>query len=101
MVCVYIHAVVMESLNLAFGFTQYADCNLRLRGLMEGEAMKTLFKLSLLAGTLLTAATSAYAVTPYVGNTLGTPNIATVPEPTMLGLLGIGIVVLALVRRKK
>ena len=58
--------------------------------------MKTLFKLGLVASTLLTAATSAYAFTP-------TPTMAIhqVPEPSALGLLGLSLVVLALVKRKK
>jgi hypothetical protein len=65
--------------------------------------MKTLFKLGLLASTLLTVATSAYAITGQQIVGLSTTNIetATVPEPSALGLLGLGLVVLALVRRKK
>jgi hypothetical protein len=63
--------------------------------------MKTLFKLGLLASTLLTVATSAFAISGQQIVGLSTTNIQTVPEPSALGLLGLAIVVLALVRRKK
>lgn len=63
--------------------------------------MKILLKLALLASTLLTAATSAYALNTQQIVGYSTINVATVPGPAALGLLGIGIVILALVRRKK
>ena len=63
--------------------------------------MKILFKLSLLASTLLTAATSAYAIQGDQIVGLARANIITVPEPTALGLLGVGLAILALVKRKK
>ena len=65
--------------------------------------MKTLFKLGLLASTLLTVATGVYARTGEQIVGLSTTNIptASVPEPSALGLLGLSLVVLALVKRKK
>jgi len=62
--------------------------------------MKILFKLGLLASTLLSAA-SAYALTGDQTLTISPTNAVTVPEPTALGLLAVGVVALALVRRKK
>ncbi len=65
--------------------------------------MKTLFKSGLLVSTLLTIATSAFAITGDQTIGLATTNmdIATVPEPSTLALLGLGIVLVALFRRKK
>lgn len=63
--------------------------------------MKTYFKLGLLVSTLLTAASSAFAITGDQIVGLSTTNVATVPEPSALGLLGLSLVVLALVKRKK
>lgn len=65
--------------------------------------MKTLFKLGLLGSTLLTVATSAFAITGQTSLGLATTNmeVTSVPEPSTLALLGLGVVVLALVRRKK
>jgi len=65
--------------------------------------MKTLFKSSLLVSALLTVATSVFAITGDQTIGLATTNleVATVPEPSTLALLGLGIVLVALFRRKK
>lgn len=63
--------------------------------------MKIFVKTGLLASTLMTVASSAFALVgqDYSGSSV--TDVHTVPEPMTLGLLGLGIVVLALVRRKK
>lgn len=64
--------------------------------------MKTFVKSGLLTSTLMAIASSAFAVGGQTFQTISTTNsVYTVPGPVGLGLLGIGIVVLALVRRKK
>ena len=66
--------------------------------------MKTLLKHGLLAAMLLTAATSAYAInnpTNLIGYSPASSEVKSVPEPMGLALLGMGLVILAVVRRKK
>jgi hypothetical protein len=64
--------------------------------------MKILLKLALLTSTLLAVAPDAFARISQTYQTITTSGeLYTVPGPAALGLLGIGIVVLALVRRKK
>jgi len=63
--------------------------------------MKILFKLGLLASTLMVMATNAFALGGQSYGGLSTTDVQTVPEPAALGLLAVGVIVLALVRRKK
>jgi len=63
--------------------------------------MKILFKLGLLTSALLSVTTSAFALTTQNFISYASNDVQTVPEPSALGMLAVGIVVLALVRRKK
>jgi hypothetical protein len=75
-------------------------CHFELRWERQGGIMKILFKLGLLASTLM-AASSAFALGGQSYGGLSVTDVQKVPEPAALGLLAVGVVVLALVRRKK
>ncbi|MEJ2362584.1 MAG: PEP-CTERM sorting domain-containing protein [Gammaproteobacteria bacterium] len=63
--------------------------------------MKYIVKLGLLATTLMTVTTSAFALVTQGGISYAEVPTATVPEPGSLVLLAAGLVVLAVVKRKK